>query len=130
MESLRQKGVGTKNLAQILTLILEESAGRNPVHQRRIQLLITKKTGNHSDFLFQLEQAMSLIEFEDLTKESLLTHLFLEQADELMSRMAQDILIKKPKEDVDQLRQEIKCIESSTWYGNKRGERVKVARFC
>ena len=128
MESLRQKGVETKTLPQILTLIKEESAEKNPVHQRILQLLRTKKTGNHSDFLFQLEQAISLIEFEDLTKESLLTHLFLEQADEVMSRMAQDILIKKPKGDVDQLCQEIKCIESSTWYGNKRGDRARVAQ--
>ena len=120
MESLIKKGVEKKNLAQILTLILEESAGRNPLHQRRIKLLRIKKTGNHSDFFFQLEQAMSLIEFEDLSKETLLTHLFLEQADETMSRMAQDILVKKPKGDVDQLRQEIKSIESSTLYGNRR----------
>ena len=72
---------------------------------------------------------MSLIEFEDLIKETLLTHLFLEQADETMSRMAQDILVKKPKGDVDQLRQEIKSIESSTWYKGRRIDSVKVARF-
>ena len=113
-ESLRQKGIETKNLEQILTMIEEESAGRNPVHQRRMQLLRTKKTGNHSDFLFQLEQSINLIEFENLTRESLLTHLFIEQADEVMSRMAQELLIKNPKGDVDKLRQEIKCTESST----------------
>ena len=73
MESLIHKGVEKKNLEQILALILDESAGRNPLHKRRIQLL--------RDFFFQLEQIMSLIEFEKLTKETLITHLFLEQAD-------------------------------------------------
>ena len=63
MESLIHKGVEKKNLEQILALILEESSGRNPLHQRRIQLLRVKKTGSHSDFFFQLEQNMILIEF-------------------------------------------------------------------
>ena len=65
-------------------LILEESSGSNPLHQRRIKLMRVKKTGSHSDFFFQLEQHMSLIEFEKFTKEALLTHLFLEQSDETM----------------------------------------------
>ena len=131
-ESLRQKGIETKTLPQILTMIEEESADRNLVHQRRMQSLGTKKTGNHSNFLFQLEQSISLIEFEDLTKESLLTHLFIEQADEVMSRMAQELLMKNPKGDIDKLRQEIKCTESSTWYGNKRVRTSKIAQgwFC
>ena len=48
---------------------------------------------------FQLEQPMSLIEFDILTKEALLTHLFLEQSDEMMGRMAQDIWVKTPEGD-------------------------------
>ena len=44
---------------------------------------------------------MSLIEFDKLTKEALLTHRFLEQSDETMGRMAQDILVKTPAGDVN-----------------------------
>ena len=73
---------------------------------------------------------MSLIEFDKLTKEALLTHLFLEQSDETMGRMAQDILVKTPEGDANHLRQEIKRIESSTWYAGSILDRAKVARLC
>ena len=82
MESMIHRAIKEKNLEKIMGLILEESSGRNPLHQRRIELMQVKKTGSHSDFFFQLEQHMSLIEFDKLTKEALLTHLFLEQSDE------------------------------------------------
>ena len=36
--------------------------------------------------------------------------------------MAQELLMKNPKGDIDKPRQEIKCIESSTWYGGKKLE--------
>ena len=38
------------NLEEIMKLILDESSGRNPLHQRRIELMRVKKTGSHSDF--------------------------------------------------------------------------------
>ena len=44
-----------------------------------------------------------IIEFKKLTKDALLTHLFLEQSDEMMGRMAQDILIKTPEGDANTL---------------------------
>ena len=88
MESMIHRGIKEKNLEEIMGLILEESSGRNPLHQRRIELMRVKKTGSHGDFFFQLEQHMSLIEYDTLTKEALLTHLFLEQSDETMGRMA------------------------------------------
>ena len=90
-----------------------------------------RKTGSHGDFFFQLEEHMSLIEFDKLAKEALLTHLFLEQSDETMGRMAQDILVKTPVGDVNLLRQEIKRIKSSTWYAGSKHDRAKVAfRYC
>ena len=81
-ESLLHQNIKEKNLQEVIDLILEESSGRNPLHQRRIDLLRVKKEGSHSDFLFTLEEHMSLVEFNDMTKDSFLTHLFLEQADE------------------------------------------------
>ena len=67
-----------------------------------------------------------------MTKDSFLTHLFLEQADETMAKMATEILERKPKGDVNQLRQTIQQIESSTWYQGK-GPRIHAKsanRFC
>ena len=75
---------------------------------------------------------MSLVEFNNMTKDSFLTHLFLEQADETMAKMATEILERKPKGDVNQLRQTIQQIESSTWYQGK-GPRIhakSAKRFC
>ena len=90
-----------------------------------------KKMGSHGDFFYQLEEHMSLIEFDNLTKEALLIHLFLEQSDETMGRMAQDILVKTPAGDINLLRQEIKRIESSTWYSGNKGAKAKIAfRYC
>ena len=49
-ESLMHQNVKEKNLQEVIDLILEESSGRNPLHQRRIDLLRVKKEGSHSDF--------------------------------------------------------------------------------
>ena len=54
MESMIQKDLKKKNLEGSVNLIPEESSGRNPLHQRRIELLRVKKTGSHSDFSFNL----------------------------------------------------------------------------
>ena len=71
---------------------------------------------------------MSLVEFNNMTKDSFLTHLFLEQADETMAKMATEILERKPKGDVNQLRQNIQQIDSSTWYQGSKGPRNQ--RYC
>jgi hypothetical protein len=65
---LLHQNIKEKNLQEVIDLILEESSGRNPLHQRRIDLLRVKKEGSHSDFLFMLEEHMSLVEFNNMTK--------------------------------------------------------------
>ena len=72
-ESLIHQNIKEKDLQGVIDLILEESSGRNPLHQRRIDLLRVKKEGSHSDFLFALEEHMSLVEFNTMTKDSFLT---------------------------------------------------------
>ena len=54
MESMIHRGIKEKNLEEIMGLILEESSGRNPLNQRRIELMRVKKTGSHGDFSFNL----------------------------------------------------------------------------
>ena len=132
-ESLMHKNVKQKNLQQVIELILEESSGRNPLHQRRIDQLRVKKEGSLSDFLFKLEEYMSLVEFDKMTKDSFLIHLFLEQADETMAKMATKILERNSQGDVNQLRQSIQQIESSTWYQGNKGPRnhaKSAKRYC
>jgi ribosome biogenesis GTPase A len=67
-----------KSLGQIVEIIMEESDARNPLHSRRMELLRVKKTGSHSDYLFNLEQIGDLIDMQSLTLDSLIMHLFLE----------------------------------------------------
>ena len=47
--SVVQRGVKKKSLEEVT-----ESEARHPLHQRRMELLRVKKTGSHSDHLFQL----------------------------------------------------------------------------
>ena len=74
---------------------------------------------------------MILIEFEELAKDARLAHLFLEQSNETMGRMAQDILVNNSEGEFNLLRQEIKRIVSSTWYSGNKNTKVKPAsRYC
>ena len=83
----------------ILNLIRIEAETRNPLHARRIQLLKSalKKTGSHSDHLQKLEKNMEICDWESMTKDEFLIHLFAESADMTMSKIAMEILSgKKP----------------------------------
>ena len=96
---------------------MEESALLCPVHQCRIEFL-KERRGNstHSDFLQRLEERVELIEFETLTKKSLVSHLFMEDSDYEMTRITTEILDKTPGGHLDELRTLVKTSESSNWY--------------
>ena len=77
--SMKSSGVQDKALEKILQALIDKIALLCPVHQRRIEF-IKEKRNNSSlrDFLQRLEERIELIEFETLTKESLLSPIFLE----------------------------------------------------
>ena len=81
----------------IMNLIRIEADTRNPLHTRCIQLLKSalKKTGSHSDHLQKLEKNMEICDWESMTKEKFLIHLFAENADMTMSKIAMEILSGK-----------------------------------
>ena len=80
--SLKAKGAQNMSLDEILKELLQESSLLCPVHQRRIEFLKEKRNNcSHSDFLRRIEERVELIEFQTLTKESLVCHIFLEEAD-------------------------------------------------
>lgn len=91
-----------------------------------------KKSGSHSDYLYSLEQYADLIDFNSLTKEALICHLFLEQADIEMAKLAQETLAKNPKGNLTELRSEIKRCESSVWYceGKYKAKAAHGTRYC
>ena len=131
-QSLVQRGVEeNKSLDQVIELIEAESEARNPLHQRRMELLRVRKSGSHSDYLYQIEQHGQLIDFPSLTLDSLVSHLFLEQCDQDMGKICQEILAKEPGGNLQLLRTEVKRAEGSVWYkGNKHSAKRTDDRFC
>ena len=74
---------------------MDESALLRPVHQRKIEFLKEKRNNScHTDFLQRLEERIELIKFETLTKESLLSHIFLEESDYEIQRITTKLLAK------------------------------------
>ena len=77
--SMKSSGVQDKALEKILQALLDKIALLCPVHQRRIEFLKEKRNNSSlRDFLQRLEERIELKEFETLTKESLLSPIFLE----------------------------------------------------
>ena len=70
----------------------------------------------HSDFFAILEEKLSLIEFEKMIPDTLVTHLFLEEAGSTMTEIASNVLYEtNGKGNVAKLRNEIKAVEASQW---------------
>ena len=64
-----------------------------PVHQRRLQLLKARRNQTrHTEFIFQLEKLMSVAEFDKMTPDEMIIHLFAETADSTMSKIALETL--------------------------------------
>ena len=75
-------GMKDKKLDEIIELLMYKSELRNPIHNRRIVLLHTRRAGmSHSDYFAVLEEKMSLIEYEKMTADTFLIHLFMQECD-------------------------------------------------
>ena len=67
---------------------------------------------SHSDYFAVLEEKFSLIEFQKMPAETFLTHLFMQEADDVMTKVASDILYEKNGNcDAAMLRNQIKAVE-------------------
>ena len=63
------------------------------VYQKRTELLTVKRNQiKHTEFLIQLENLMSVAEFENMTSDELIIHIFTETADATMSKIGIEIL--------------------------------------
>ena len=116
------------SLEEIILALKEESSLLSPVHQKRLEFLGEKRDNStHSEFLQRLEERIELIEFETLTKQSLVSYIFMEGSDLEMTRITTAILAETPGGNLDKLRTEVKTTECSTWYksgGKNRANRV------
>ena len=129
LQSIESKGAKMETLEGIMNLIRIEAEIRNPLHARRIQLLkaALKKTGSHSDHLQKLEREMEICDWESMTKDQFLIHLFAESADMTMSKIAMEILSSK-NPTVAELRSKIAETENSLWYGSNRN--LNMGKFA
>ena len=75
-------------------------------------MLKVKKTSSHSDFLQKLERTMEVGEWEKMSKDQFLIHIFAESADQTMSKVATEILSGKTQ-IVAALRNKIAKTENS-----------------
>ena len=96
-------------------MIKAEGKLRVPRHQRRLQLLKAKRSNDtHSDFLYNLESLMSVAEFNEISEDKMIIHLFCGTADQTMSKIALEIL-GRPEPSLADLRQHVKETENSIW---------------
>ena len=114
---MKSRGVQDQSLEYILQALMDESSLLCLVHQGRIEFLKERRNNSsHSEFRQRLEERVELIEFESLTKQSLVSHLFMEDSDYEMNRITTELLAKNPGENLDELRTIVKTTESSNWY--------------
>ena len=100
---MKSRGVQEKSLEEILQALMDESCLLCPVHQRRIEFLNERRNNSsHSDFLQRLEESIELIEFDTLTKESLVSHIFLEESDYEIQRITTELLAKNLRGNLDE----------------------------
>ena len=127
--SMKSRGVQDRSLEEIIEALKKESSMLSPVHQRRMEFL-RERRGNstHSEFLQRLEERVELIEFEKLTKMSLVSHIFMEDSDLDMVKITTEILAKNPEGNLDVLRTAVKTTESSSWYKPGRGRANRVTQ--
>ena len=115
LQALESKGVRNMDLYGLVKLNKVEAFLRMPKHQRRMGLLKIRKTGSHGNFLKLLEIMVLVTEWEAMTAEEMLIHLFSEQSYAIMQKHHVEILVS-PTPTVAALRSMVAEIENSFWY--------------
>ena len=86
-----------RTLEEFMKAIEKDAKLRQPKHTRRMVLLSTKRgEDRHSDFLEKIVEHYSVIEFDTMTGDELVIHLFIRDADQQMSKKAQELLRSEP----------------------------------
>ena len=98
----------------------DEAKLGDPKHTRRVKILqIRRGSDSHSDFLDRLKEAGSVIEFDKMSLDEFLIHLFIQEADSQMAKIALEIL-EREKPSIHMLVNKIKETEAAVCYNNKK----------
>ena len=86
-----------KDLSELCVILHEEAEKKYPKHQRRIQLFKMRKQQNESNaaFLHRLRRNLDVAEVKSMTPEELAMHIFIENPDGVLGKLAIDELNKK-----------------------------------
>ena len=126
------------SLDRILSTLEAEGKKGDPKHNRRLRFMneIRRGSDSHSDYMSKLLEASRIIEFEGLTLDELIIHIFIRDADATMGKAAQDALMEKTP-NVYNVVNLIKQYESQSWYNPKKKEYGRMAssrtqreRYC
>ena len=109
------------SLDTILNTLESEAKKGDPKHNRRLRMMNDIRRGSeaHSDYMNKLIEASRIIEFESMTLDELIIHLFIRDADATMSKIAQDeLMVAQP--NVYNVVNMIQQYESQSWYNPKK----------
>ena len=90
-------------------------------------ILLNTKRGSdrHLDFLEKIVENYSVVEFEYMTGEELMIHLFIRDADPQRSKLGTEIL-RTEKPTVHELRTRVKETEAAVWYNQRNTEKWRM----
>ena len=118
--ALQQLQPESRNLKELTDAIEQEAKRNDPKHFRRVKILQLKRgSDSHSDFAERLRQEGSVIEFDKISLDEFLIHLFARDSDSQMSKMALELL-EKDKPSFQTLINKCKEIEASVWYHRRK----------
>ena len=121
-----EKGVKGKALEVVKRIILEVASIHVTLHDRRLDFLRSKKEGKcHSEFLRELEEKIDLTDFQNWTRDQMVTTVFLTQSDVDVGKIITEQLAK-PALNMAELKSQVRNLEASPWYKGPKAT-AKVA---
>ena len=104
------RGIKKLDLESVLNLITQLGAEFNPLHQRRLDVFnVRKQQDDHSMFLHKLEQSVDMMDFDKMTRDQFVIHLFLGQSDPTMGKEAATFLqLQKEEQKITNFRTAIR----------------------
>ena len=139
-----EKGVKGKSPERVKQIILEVASIHLTLHDRRLDFLRSKKAEKcHSEFLRELEEKIDLTDFQNWTRDQMVTTLFLTQVDIDVGKIVTEQLAK-PELNMAELKAQVRNLEASPWYkgpkvtakvagggaGGARGGQGATGRWC
>ena len=119
-----EKGIKGKSPDEAKKIIMDVAAIHIPVHDRRLDFLRSKKDGKcHSEFLRELEEKIELTDWQNWTRDQMVSTLFLTFAEIEFGKIVTEHLAK-PELNMAEMRTQIRNLEASPWYKPKATAKV------